>query len=138
VADGVSQGDHAVAEPVLLDELQLQPRTVLEEPVSATDDSGTDDHLDLVDQASLQCMRRELGSVDSEVVVGVGNEPSDRVRIELPLDSYPRAARLGESPGVNDLVGRLPLPRKVQHERPLIGERVRPFPYTIVSYILRP
>lgn len=38
VADCVTQDDHAVAKPALLHELQVQPHTIGEEPLSAPHD----------------------------------------------------------------------------------------------------
>ena len=50
--DGVPQNDHGVAEPAVVDQLQLQPHTIREEPFSGTDDHWADDHLKLVDKSS--------------------------------------------------------------------------------------
>jgi hypothetical protein len=49
-ADGVPQNDDSIAEPSLLDQVQVQPYTIREEPLSASDDDGADDHLELVDK----------------------------------------------------------------------------------------
>ncbi len=46
--DNVPQKDHAVAEPVLVDQFQLQPHTIREEPFSGADDRGADEHLNFV------------------------------------------------------------------------------------------
>jgi hypothetical protein len=48
----VPQKDHAVAEPVLVDQFQLQRHTVQEEPFSGADDREADEHLNLVNQIS--------------------------------------------------------------------------------------
>src|SRR5688572_12817363 len=104
--DGVPQDDHAVAEPALLDQLQVQPHTVRKEPLSATHDHGADDHLELVDKTGPYRLRGEFRTVNRDVVLGASLEPPDRVGIELPLDPRPRAARRGKRPGVNDLLGR--------------------------------
>jgi hypothetical protein len=50
--DGVPQNDHAVAEPALVDQLQLHPHTIREESFSGANDHWTDDHLKLVDETS--------------------------------------------------------------------------------------
>jgi hypothetical protein len=50
--DSVPQNDHAVAEPELVDQLQLQPHTIREEPFSGADDHWANDHLKLVDKTS--------------------------------------------------------------------------------------
>jgi len=38
----------AAAEPVLVDQFQLQPHTIREEPFSRADDRGADEHLNFV------------------------------------------------------------------------------------------
>jgi hypothetical protein len=49
--DNVPQNDQAVAEPVLVKHLQLQPHAIREESFSATDDRRADEHLNLVNKA---------------------------------------------------------------------------------------
>jgi hypothetical protein len=56
-ADAVPQDEHAVAEPTLLEQLQVQPHAVRKEPLSAADDHGADDHLELVDKTGLYRLR---------------------------------------------------------------------------------
>ena len=46
--DSVPQNDHAVAEPVLVNQFQLQPHTIREELFSGADDRRADEHLKLV------------------------------------------------------------------------------------------
>ena len=50
--DGVPQNDHPVAEAALVDQLQLQPHTIREEPFFGPDDRRADDYLKLVDKIS--------------------------------------------------------------------------------------
>jgi hypothetical protein len=49
-ADGVPQDDHTVADPTLLDQRQVQPYTVRKEPLSAADEHGANNRLELVDK----------------------------------------------------------------------------------------
>ena len=105
-----------MTEPALVDQLQLQPHTIREEPFSAADDHGADDDLELVDKTGPYRVRGGFRTVNSDVVLGVGLEPPDPVGIKLTLNPRPRAARLGEGPGINDLLGCLPLPRPVELE----------------------
>lgn len=65
-------------------------------------------------------------------------ELADPIGIERPLDFCPCAVWFREGPRVNDFFRCLPLPRKVEHELWLIGNRVRGLQYSIVSYTLRP
>ena len=50
--DSVPQNDHAVAELVLVNQFQLQPHTIREEPFSGADDRRADEHLKLVNKTS--------------------------------------------------------------------------------------
>ena len=50
--DSVPQSDDAVVEPALVNQFQLQPHTVREEPFSAADDRRADEHLKLVHKTS--------------------------------------------------------------------------------------
>jgi len=50
--DNVPQKDHAVGEPVLVDQFRLQPHTIREEPFSGADDRRADEHLKLVNKTS--------------------------------------------------------------------------------------
>jgi hypothetical protein len=50
MSEGVPQNKHSVAEPSFIDQLQVQSHTIREEPFSATDDHGADDHLELIDK----------------------------------------------------------------------------------------
>lgn len=84
--------------------------------------------MELVDQTGPYRVRGEFRTVNSDVLIGVGLEPPDRVGLELTFNTRPRAARLGEGAGINDLLGRLPLPRPVEHELRLVGNRVRGLP----------
>lgn len=44
-SDAVLQDEHAIAEPALLEQFQVQPHAVRKEALSAADDRGTDDRL---------------------------------------------------------------------------------------------
>jgi hypothetical protein len=93
-ADGVPQNDHSRAEPSLLDQLQVQPYTIREEPFSTSDDHGADDHLELVDKTGPYRVCGEFRTVDSDVVIGVGLEPPDRVGLELTFKRPSRSRRV--------------------------------------------
>lgn len=67
--------------------------------LSAAYDRGAYDHLELVHKAGTYRLRGEFRTVNRDVVLGADLESPDRIRIELPLDPRPRAARLGEGPG---------------------------------------
>ena len=137
-ADRVPENDYTVLEASLFDQLEAQPDAIREEMFSATDEHGADDYLELVDKTRPYGLRREFATVNREAVLGAGLEPLDRAGIEFTLDLRPPTARLGEGPEVDDLFRRLLRLRKVEHELRLIGNRVRGFPYTMVSYIFRP
>ena len=67
MSDGVPQNKPSVAEPLLIDQLQFQSHTIREEPFSASDDHGADDHLKLIDQTSPYCVRSELRTINRQV-----------------------------------------------------------------------
>jgi hypothetical protein len=58
---------HSVAEPSFIDQLQVQSHTIREEPFSATDDHGADDHLKLIDKTSPYCVRSEFRTINRQV-----------------------------------------------------------------------
>jgi hypothetical protein len=60
--DGVPQNDHAMAKPVLVDQLQLQPHTIREEPFSGAHDHWADDHLKLVYKRPFEHELRLVGN----------------------------------------------------------------------------
>ena len=64
-----TESDHTVAEASLLDELEVQPHTIREEPFSAADDHRADNHLELVDQTRSYRLRGEFRTVNSDVVL---------------------------------------------------------------------
>jgi len=51
-ADSVPQTDHADAETAIVNQFQLQPHIIREEPFSGADDRRANEHLDLVNQTS--------------------------------------------------------------------------------------
>src|SRR5207302_3857380 len=65
-ADGVPQNDHTLTEASLLDQLEVKPHTLGEEPFSAADDHGADNHLELVDKTCPYRLRREFRTVNSD------------------------------------------------------------------------
>ena len=73
-------------------------------------------------------MRGEPWPINGDVVAGGALEPPHYVGIELALDPHSDAARLVEGSGVNDLLGRLPLPRPVAQKLRQVGNRVRSLP----------
>jgi hypothetical protein len=107
---GVPQNDHAVAEPELVDRLQLQPHAIREEPFSAADDRAND-HLKLVVRHDITVAGPGLAAQALRAGLVVSLEPAHYVGIELAFDPRSHAARLGKRSGVDDLLGCLPLPR---------------------------
>jgi len=67
-------------------------------------------------------MRGERGPIHGDVVAGATLEPPQCVGVELALDPRSPAARFGEGLGVDDLLGRLPLPRPVEYEPRLVPD----------------
>src|SRR5260370_36726114 len=73
-------------------------------------------------------MRGDGGRIPGDVGAGPALEPPHYLGIDLALDRRSHAARLAEGPGVDDLRGRLPLPRPVEYELRLVGDAVRGLP----------
>jgi hypothetical protein len=65
-------------------------------PLSAANDCWADNHLELVDKTCPYRLRGEFWTVHRDVMLSVGLEPRDCVRIEFALDLRPRSARLLE------------------------------------------
>ena len=95
MSEGVPQNNHSVAEPSFIDQVQVQPHTIREEPFSTADDHGADDHLELVDKSGPDRVCGESRTVNSHVLLSVGLEPPDRVGIEVPFN--PRRALRGSA-----------------------------------------
>jgi hypothetical protein len=47
-----AKSEHAIREALVIEQLQLQPHSIREEPFSAADYHGEDDHLKFVNKAS--------------------------------------------------------------------------------------
>jgi hypothetical protein len=54
---------------------------------AATDNDGIDEQVKFVDEAVLDGLCGELSSTDTEVPLGALLERSDRVQVEIPLDT---------------------------------------------------
>ena len=58
-ADRIPKEDIAATEPALLEQLEIQPHTSREEPLSAADNHWGDPKLDLVDKSRFDRLRGE-------------------------------------------------------------------------------
>ena len=114
-ADAVVQVDHAVVEPVLVDQLEIQPYVVRQRRRAAAHDHREEEQVQLVDQPGLERLARELGAADAEIAAlasafsartaAGSNDRSSRVGWCSPRSGSPnrrscrRPARSGRSPG---------------------------------------
>jgi hypothetical protein len=89
VLDAVAQVDHAVAEPPLVQQLEIDADVGWEERIAATDEE-----LVLVDQPSPDRLRCQVRTVDAEGKVGVGLQLPHRRRVERALYPGSRAGDL--------------------------------------------
>ncbi len=87
----LSQNDHSLTEPSLLDSFEIEPHTIGEEPLSAADNNWANNHLELVDKTCIDRSRGELKTCNSYVARGICLEPPERVGIECALDLRPCA-----------------------------------------------
>src|SRR5215510_2209254 len=81
--DSVPQNDHAVAEPVLVNQFQLQPHTIREEPFSGVNDRMGRRTFEARQQDQPLTRAWRPGSINGDVVAGVALEPPHYVGIEL-------------------------------------------------------
>src|SRR5580700_5283854 len=124
VADAVTQVDHTVAEPPLVQHLEIDADVLWEERIAATDDRRSDEQLVLVDQPGSYRLRRQVRTVDAEGEVGAGLQLPHRFRVERALYPGPRAGDLVQRCGVDNLVRRLPDPRVLEAHWPPPGRCV--------------
>src|SRR5690606_32772961 len=96
--------------------------------LAAAADRGTRAQLEPCDEARPSRVGGGLGSGNGDVTAGARLEPADCLCIELPLDARARRARYVERPGVDDLVGLLPVLRPVENVVGLLRNRVRGLP----------
>lgn len=124
VLDAVTQVDHAVAEPPLVHQLEIDADVVWEERIAATDDRPSDEQLVLIDQSGPDRLRCQVRTGDAEGKVGAGLQLPHGLRVERAPYPGPRAGDLVQRCGVDNLVRRLPDPRVPKADRPPVGRRV--------------
>jgi hypothetical protein len=77
------QMNHAVAEPVFVEQLEVYPHVVRERPFAASHHYRRQEQVALVDQASLEGLAGELGTTDGHVPLGGRLQLPNRLRIEI-------------------------------------------------------
>src|SRR5262245_61170565 len=104
----VVEVDRAVAEPALVDELEVDAGAVREGALAASDDHGHLEQVVLVDQPGPDRLGGELGPSDGEVAFRRRLQLSYRLGLEVAIDASPLAVRICQRPRVDDLVRSLP------------------------------
>jgi hypothetical protein len=103
LADPVSQVDHAVAEPALVQQFQLKVETGGQRARPPAHHDGIEEEVALVHQAGRERVRREPRTPDGDVPPRGFFQPADCVRVELPLEPGPRAGNRVQRRRVDDL-----------------------------------
>src|SRR5882762_6055816 len=114
--DAVAQVQDAVAESVLVEELEVGADARREGRLSAAEDHGPDEQLALVHEAGLEGPGSEVRPADGEVAGGFGLQFLDGVGVEVSFEASGGCRDCGQGGGVDDLVGRPPGTREVGGE----------------------
>src|SRR6266702_19648 len=104
----VAQVHHAVAEPALVQQFELEPGPVGEELLAAAQHDGPDEQVVLLHQPGGDRMGAEGGTAHGEITLGCRLQVPDRFGVEVWFDPGPGGGGRRQRPGVHDLVGRLP------------------------------
>src|SRR6516165_2943654 len=106
--DAVADVHDAVAESLLVKELEVGADARREGWLATTEDHGPDEQLALVDEAGLEGPSSEVRPADGEVASGFGLQFSDGVGVEVVFETSGGCRHCGQGGGVDDLVGRPP------------------------------
>jgi hypothetical protein len=134
---GVPQRHHAAVAKALLDQAEVEPDAVAEEPLPTNDDHRAGERVELVDETRPDRRGGELRAGDGQVAGGAVLEASDDLRVERAFDARAGDSRCLEVAREHDFVGRLPLPHPRDQHRGLSGVVGTVSQYAIVSYIRR-
>src|SRR4051794_24616558 len=96
--------DHAAAEAALVAELEVYANAIRQRPVAAAHEDGVDEQVELVDEALPDRYAGELRAADADVALGIRLQLSDRLGVELPLESRLRGRDLVEASREDDLL----------------------------------
>src|SRR5439155_15221982 len=91
LTQSVAEVNRAVAETAFVEELELQTDIVRKGLLAASHHDGRDEQLELVDQAGLDRLGREVGTSDADVTLCRRLKLPNRLRVEGSLDPRPGA-----------------------------------------------
>lgn len=98
----------AVAESVIIEELEVGADARREGRLATAEDHGPDEELALVDQAGLEGPGREVRPADGKVAGGCGLQFLNGIGVEVVFEPRGGCGDCGQGGGVDDLVGRPP------------------------------
>src|SRR5207248_10350262 len=106
--DAVAEVHDTVAEPALLEQLQLDAGVAGECGLAFTDEHRMDEELALIDQPGVERVRGEGRPADGQVAGGGRLHVADRIGVEVAREPRVGGRDDVQRRGVDDLVGRLP------------------------------
>ncbi len=98
--------DDAAAEPVLVDELQIDAHVGRQCGGAPTEDDWPDEQGQFVDQPSDESLGCQVRATDQQVPTGGGLQVAYRAGVEVAFEPSVRGAWCGQGRGVDDLVRR--------------------------------
>src|SRR5918995_6281304 len=106
----------AVAEAVLVEELEVGAHVGRQCGLAPTEDDWPDEQLELVDQSGHESLCCEVRATHKEIPTGGCFQVVYRTGVEVTFEPGVRGGRRGQARGVDDLVRRLPHLRVVGRE----------------------
>ena len=128
--NAIMEVDYAAAEPVLIDELQIDARVGPQCGRAPTEDGWPDKQRQFVDQPSNESLGCQTRATSQQICTGGSLHIAYRTRIEAAFEPSVRGAWPGQSRGVDDLVRCLPCARVVGHEVRMVGQSCVGLPYS--------
>ena len=113
----IAKIDHSISKTALVQEIQLYAYVAGQDPNASAKQSRHDEQMILVDEPGPDRVGGEGRTSHRNIERRLSLQVPDRLRVEFPLQTRLRCRNGLPRFGVDDLVGRLPDPREVQHGR---------------------
>src|SRR5919199_3038614 len=118
----VAEVHDTVAEPALVQQLELGARVAGQRGLASTEEYGPDEQVALIDESGFERVGGEVRTAHGEITGGRCLRGADRVGVEVALEPSFGGRHSLQRGGVDDLVGRPPDVREVGHELRLAGQ----------------
>src|SRR5215203_5257863 len=99
----IAEVDDAAAEPVLVDERQIDPQVARQGGGAPTEDHWPDEQGHFVDQPGDESLGGQVRATDQQIHAGRGLQVAYRARVEVAFEPGVRGAGCGQGRGVDDL-----------------------------------